>query len=126
MGKTIGCSIIIKDDFNNMLIVTKKVKKSQPNLWYLVGRNLRGKETTEKCINRAVKDDLKVNIFDLKIVDEYKISEDENFIIYTGNVKESINIGKDIVQYKWINKESVDSYDFAENEKEKILAYLNK
>ena len=126
MGKIVGCSVVIKDDFNNILIVQKKVKRNEPKLWYLVGRTLRGKETTEKCITRAVKDDLKVNVFDLKIIDEYKINDDENILLYTGNIKESINTGKDITLYKWIGIDNLNSYEFAEGEKERLLSCFNK
>ena len=43
MAKVVECSIIIKDDFNNVFIVQRKTKKNEPKLWYSVGKKVRGK-----------------------------------------------------------------------------------
>ena len=59
------CSIIIKDDFNNILISKRKGKKADEHLWYIFERKIKGRETPEKCANRAIKEDLKTIVFDL-------------------------------------------------------------
>ncbi len=127
MGKIIGCSIIIKDDFNNVLIVQRKVKKNEPKKWDIFSRNIRGKESPEKCINRAIKEDLKTIIFDLEPFKEYVIDEENQnkILVYTGCIKERIILHADIVMSKWINLKDVESYDFVSGVKEKLLDLAN-
>lgn len=128
MNKIIGCTLIIKDDFDNVLISRKKVKKNEPKVWSLFERILKKKETTEKCVNRIVKEDLKTIIFDLEPLDEYVINEEskESLLFYTGKIKEAITMGNSIAACKWVGKNSLDQYDFAPGEKEKILAFFDK
>ncbi len=123
MSKVAECSVIIKDDFNNVFIVRKKTKKNQPQLWYTVGRKIRGRENEEKCIARAVKDDLKSIVFNLIRIGEYILDEDLNEVcaVYEGGLKEKVVYGTDIAEGKWISANELDNYDFADGEKEKIL-----
>ncbi|MDV4149479.1 NUDIX domain-containing protein [Clostridium sp. AL.422] len=127
MNKIAECSVIIKDDFNNIYIVRRKTKRNQPQLWYLVGKKIRGKETEEKCIARAVKDDLKSIIFNLKKIGEAKVSEeaDDFAAIYVGELKEKVVYGTDIAEGKWVSIDELDNYNLAELEREKILCYKN-
>lgn len=126
MSKVAECSIIIKDDFNNIFIVRKKTKKNQPQLWYIVGRKIRGREIEEKCISRAVKDDLKSIVFNLARVGEYILDENLNEVcaVYEGVLKEKVVYGSDIVEGRWISTNELENFDFAEGEKEKILMYI--
>lgn len=126
MSKVAECSIIIKDDFNNIFIVRKKTKKNQPQLWYIVGRKIRGREIEEKCISRAVKDDLKSIVFNLARVGEYILDENLNEVcaVYEGVLKEKVVYGSDIAEGRWISTNELDDFDFADDEKEKILMYI--
>lgn len=124
MDKVTESSIIIKDDFNNIYIIRKKSKRNQPKLWSLVGRKLRGKDTTEKCILRAIKEDLKAVIFDLKEHKEIKLSED-TCMLFTGELKERITLGTDVVEGKWISSNQVEDFDFVPEDKAKIMQYFN-
>ena len=128
MKKVADCSVIIKDDFDNIFIVRRKTKRNEPKLWYLVGKKIRGKETEEKCIARAIKDDLKSIIFNLNKIGETKVKEetDELCAIYVGELKEKIVYGTDIAEGKWISLKELEAYDLAEGEKEKILYYTSK
>lgn len=126
MSKIAECSVVIKDDFNNFFIVRKKVKRNQPQLWYLIGKKIRGKETEEKCIARAVKDDLKSIIFNLEKIGETSIDNEETCALYVGELKEKIVYGTEIVEGEWINERQLDKFDLAPGEKEKILRYLNR
>lgn len=122
MSKVVECSIIIKDDFNNIFIVKRKTKRNQPKYWYTVGKKIKGRETEEKCIARAIKDDLKSIVFNLKKVGEIENKELEGVTsLYIGELKEKIVLGKDIEEGKWIKIDDIDNYEFAENEIEKIL-----
>lgn len=128
MGRIAECSVIIKDDFNNIFIVRRKTKRNEPKLWYIVGKKIRGKENEEKCIARAIKDDLKSIIFNLEKLGEIKISaeKDELCAVYLGQLKEKIVYGNDIVEGKWVSAKELENYDLAEYEKEKILCYINR
>ena len=128
MKKVAECSVIIKDDFDNIFIVRRKAKRNEPKLWYIVGKKIKGKETEEKCIARAVKDDLKSIIFNLKKIGETIVNEenDELCAIYVGELKEKIVYGTDIVEGKWVSLRELENYELAEKEMEKILYYTNK
>lgn len=128
MSRVAECSVIIKDDFNNIFIVRRKTKRNQPKLWYTVGKKIRGRETEEKCISRAVKDDLKSIVFNLEKIGEAKIDKetDNSCAIYMGELKEKVVYGTDIAEGKWVSRKELENYDLAEGEKEKILYYINK
>ncbi|MDU5108724.1 NUDIX domain-containing protein [Clostridium sp.] len=128
MARIAECSVIIKDDFNNIFIVRRKTKRNEPKLWYIVGKKIRGKETEEKCITRAIKDDLKSIIFNLEKLGETKINEENEEVcaVYLGQLKEKVVYGNDIVEGKWVSIKELENYDLAEYEKEKILLYVNK
>ncbi len=128
MSKITECSIIIKDDFNNIFLVRRKTKKNQPILWYTVGRKLKGRETEEKCIARAIKDDLKSLAFNVEKIGETIIDETlgEASSVYIGELKEKVVYGNDIAEGKWVSLQEVENYDLADGEKEKILLCLNR
>ena len=128
MNKITECSIIIKDDFNNIFLVRRKTKKNQPVLWYTVGKKLKGREIEEKCIARAVKDDLKSIVFNVEKIGETIVNEElgEVSSVYIGELKEKVVYGNDIVEGKWIRLEDLKNYDLADGEEEKISIYLNR
>ena len=128
MNKITECSIIIKDDFNNIFLVRRKTKKNQPILWYTVGRNLKWRETEEKCIAWAVKDDLKSIVFNIEKIGEtiIDVTLGEASSVYIGELKEKVVYGNDIAEGKWVSLKEVNNYDLADGEKEKISLYVNK
>ena len=87
MGKVVRCSIIIYDDFDNVLIAERGKKNERT--WGIFGKEIKGKETDEKCINKAIDKDLKCTIFDLKPFKDYT---------------------------KWIAKNKLNDYNFNEEE----------
>ena len=119
------CSIIIKDDFNNILISKWKGKKADEHLWYVFERKIKGRETPEKCANRAIKEDLKTIVFDLNQLCDLNVNEEETLRVFTGSLKEKITCGANITTYKWINKDDLDDYTFANGELEKINAFFD-
>lgn len=126
MAKIIECSIVIKDDFKNVFIVQRKAKRKEPKLWYLVGKKMKGKETTEKCINKAIKEDLKSIIFNLEPAFELEINDLESCLVYQGELKERVVYGTEIVEGRWISEREIDNYDFAPYEKEKLIKYFKR
>lgn len=118
------CSVIIKDDFNNILISKKKGKKSDENLWYIFERKIKAKETPEKCAHRIIKEDLKTIVFDLNKLCDLNICEGETLSVFTGFLKEKFTYGNNITACKWINKNDLKDYTFAGGELEKINAFF--
>lgn len=125
MTKVSECILIVKDDFNNVLILQKKVKKGQEESFIMINQKVRGKETEEKCINRSVKDSLKSIIFDLKKVKEYPLNEEENIGVYTGVLKDKIVLDKSLKSYAWINKRQMESYNLLDFHKTVLNDYFS-
>ena len=86
MGSLVKCSIIIYDDFGNVLLAERGKKNERT--WGLFGKDIKGKETDEKCISKAIDKDLKCTIFDLKSFKDYEIENGDILRVFTGTVKE--------------------------------------
>lgn len=115
-------AIIIYDDYKNVLVVHKK-NKEKNELWSLVDRELKGKETPEKCITKAVEKELGCTIFDLNLFKEYK-NNSEALLVYTGIIREHLTLNKSISKVKWINKRDIDETPFVNNEMEIIKDFF--
>ena len=126
MSKLVGCSLIIKDDFNNVLVVKKKVKRGQKEEWSLVNQKARSKESAEKCVNRGAKDILKSIVFDLKSLNEYVVNEenDEVIMTFSGTLKERITLDKNYKEYKWVNNVQLENYEIKEFDKQILNDFL--
>lgn len=116
MTKIVSCTLIIKDDFNNVLILKKKAKRGQEETWSLLTQKLRGKESDEKCLNRAMKDIFKSIIFNLEEFNEYELNQEdgESTKVYLGDLKERFVLDKSYDEAKWISKNDLDKYNFEE------------
>ena len=128
MGQIVKCSIIICDDFNGVLIADRgKSKKSLPRVWSIFGKDIKGKETTEQCITKAVDKDLKCTIFDVVPFKEYVFDEEskDTLLVYIGKVKEYITPHKDINAVKWITERELSTHDFTGGEKEILADFFN-
>ena len=101
------CSIIIKDDFNNILISKRKGKKADEHLWYVFERKIKGGAIFVHCLGRGA----------------------------TGGCV-SMPREKMIEILKWIDpkknpkilvipKDDLDDYTFANGELEKINAFFD-
>ena len=106
MGKVVRCSIIIYDDFDNVLIAERGKKNERT--WGIFGKEIKGKETDEKCINKAIDKDLKCTI--------YTLENNDILRVFTGTVKEYITCHKTISNTKWIAKNKLNDYNFNEEE----------
>lgn len=118
------CSIIIYDDFGNVLIA-ERGKKSE-RTWGIFGKELKGKETEEKCICKAVDKDIKCTVFDLKSFKEYNLEDEEVLKVFTGSVKEYITCHKTINSIKWIGKNNIENYNFNDEDKMILNDYFCK
>lgn len=120
MTNVVGCTLIVKDDFNNVLILKKKVKKGQEEVFSLINNKVKGKEVTERNVEKAVKNSIKCVVFDLKPLKEFIVDKETNekHIIYVGNIKERPILDKGYVDFKWINKRQIDEHNLENFEKE--------
>lgn len=127
MGKIVKCSIIIYDDFNAVLIAARGKNKLQ-KVWSNFSKDIKGKETAEQCVSKAIDKDLNCTIFDMAPFNEYVLSEDsgDTLLVYTGKVKHFINKHKDINAIKWITEKELNFYDFSSGEKEILLDFFMK
>lgn len=115
MGMVTKCSIIIYDDFGNVLIAERG--KRNERTWGIFGKEIKGKETEEKCISKVVDKDIKCTIFDLKPFKEYVLEDEKKLKVFTGGVKEYINCHKSINDIKWISKKNIEDYIFNDEDK---------
>ncbi len=120
MAKQVACSLIIKDDFHNVLILKKKVKRGEVESWSILTSKIRGKESHDKCITRGAKDILKSVIFDVEPFKEYIINEenDESVMVFTGRIKEKAILDKNYKECKWIGKRNIEDYNFLSLDKD--------
>jgi len=124
----IGCSIIIKDNDNKLLIAQRsKSKKKFSLLWETVGGALEDNETPEECIRREVREEINCSIQDLKIFKVYIINQDNRYvlIVYTGKINEQIQYNLEIEQIRWIDKSEIQKLNFCCNESEKLIDYYS-
>ena len=123
MSKTVGCTLLIKDDFNNVLVLNKKVKRGEEQNWSLLSEKNRGKESDEKCIDRAVKDVLKSIPFETKFIGEYE-SDYETFKVYSAILRERIVLHKNYKECKWVGKNELDKLNLLERDKNILKEYF--
>ena len=125
MPKVTGCVLIIRDDFNNVLTLQKKMKRGERESFIILNQKLKGKETEEKCVNKCVKDSLKSIIFDLHKTGEYKINDEEVVALYVGLLKERIVLDKAYIDYRWIGKRNIEDLNFEELHKNILVEYFS-
>ena len=122
MGSLVKCSIIIYDDFGNVLIAERG--KRNERTWGIFGKEIKGKETEEKCICKAIDKDIKCTVFDLKPFNEYNLDSEEKLKVFTGCVKEYITCHKNINSIKWIGKRNIEDYNFNDEDKMILRDYF--
>lgn len=123
MAKGDLCKVIIKDDFNNVLIIQKKLKKDELTPWTLVTKELKGRESDEKGAHRAVREDLKTIVFDLEKIKEDKIGENV-LVVYVGSIKERVSSNDNVENLQWVNKEKLEEYDIDKNDKDLLQSFF--
>lgn len=125
MEKVLRCSILIVDDFNNVLVAERGKGKGATKTWGLFGKEIKEKEDEEKCITKAVDKDIKCNIFDLKPFKEYFDEKDNGLKVFIGSIKEYITCHKSINQVKWIGKNDIDKYEFNQEDIKILKDFFN-
>lgn len=123
MGKVIRCSIIIYDDFGNVLVAERGKKNDK--IWGIFSKEIKGRETEEKCVFKAIDRDIKCTIFDLQPFNEYKLSEEESLKVFTGTIKEYITFHRSISSIKWIGKKEFEKFKFNEEDTKILSDFFN-
>lgn len=129
MNTYIGCSVIIYDDKNRVLVSQRSsIKKKFPLQWETIGGALEGTETPDECIRREVKEEINCNIHDLKLFNVYVINDDNRYvlIVYTGKINEEVHFNPEIEQVRWINRSEIEELSFCCNDHEKLSDYFNR
>lgn len=109
-------SIIIYDNYKNVLIIQKeKARKGESPLWSLPEREMKGKETPEKCIMKAIEKDLNNIIFDLDLYRTIDEGSEDCHYIFSGVSKGKLLLHKSLYDMKWVNVSDLDQYQFAVN-----------
>lgn len=128
METYIGCSIIIRNSENRVLIARRsKSKKKFPLMWETVGGALENNETPDDCIRREVMEELNCTINDLRLFKVYIINDDNRYvlIVYTGMLNGKVKQNSEIEQIRWIDRSELKMFNFCGNELEKLLDYFN-
>lgn len=129
MNEVIKTLIIIYDNYNNVLAIQRGNTKDNPRgIWSLVGKELKGKESEEACIIKAVEKNLGCGIFNLALFKEYSINGENNgkLVVYSGVVGGYITCHKSIGKIKWINEKEVETHNFSIEEKEILTDFFEK
>lgn len=127
MEKIIRCSIIIYDDFNNVLILQRgKVKKGEVATWSLIGKEVKGKSTPEKTIVKAMDKDTKCTVFDLEEVRKYDVNDTEQHVVFKGMIKERLTLHKDINEAAWVKLSDLNKYTLNEEDRKIIEEFYLK
>ena len=126
MMKCTACTLIIKDDFDNVLIFKKKVKRGQIGKWSLLTQNVRGKESDEKCLKKASNKILKTIIFDLEPYKDFLVNEelDEGVRVYMGGIKGRFVLDKSYDEAQWVRKDKLNEYEFEDFDKSIIADFI--
>ena len=103
MGKVVKSTIVIYDDFKNILIAERGKGKNTPKQWGLF------------------------TIFDLETFNEYSVNDnsDEIIQVYTGTVREYITTHKSINTVRWIGKKDIENYNFSDEDLKIIKEYFS-
>ncbi|MGL4740394.1 MAG: hypothetical protein ACRC41_06250 [Sarcina sp.] len=135
MSKIVYCEFIIKDDFNNVLVVKKKVKGETERKWELIGGGMRNRA---KFINSEEKEELDDALFTIMhtnfrtigfdvtefATEPYKMEGFEDLEvykkIYVAVLRDKAMFKKEILGKEWISSKDLDKFDFKGNER-KIL-----
>ncbi len=128
METYIGCSIIIHNSENKVLIARRsKSKKKFSLMWETIGGALEDSETPDECIRREVMEELNCTINDLRLFKVYIINDDKRYVlvVYTGKLYGQVQQNSEIEQVKWIDRSELEKFDFCGNELEKLLDYFN-
>ena len=111
--------IIYKDD--KFLIAQRNLKKSQGGLWEFPGGKIEKNETGEEALIREIKEefnaDIKVDTYIGENLHHYPEKDIKLIFFKATLLSDKIEL-LEHEDYKWINKEDKDNFEFAGADKE--------
>ena len=128
MGKIVRCSIVLYDDFKNVLIAQRgNGRKNNPIVWGIFEKEMKGKESTEKCITKIVDKELRCNIYDLEEIKKIELDDsgENTELLFCGKLKEKIVYSKDINEIMWLSEKNLDEVEIESAAKKKIAEFFS-
>lgn len=129
MNTFIGCSVIIYDGLERVLIAQRgRNKKTFPLLWETVGGALEENETPEECICRETEEEIGCKLHDLRLFKVYVVSESGNqhvLIVFIGRIDSEITLNYEIEDVSWIKVDDIDKFKFyTDNCRQKLIDFF--
>lgn len=106
----IGCGVIYRD---KKLLLVKKAKGEYKDKWEFPGGKRETNETTQKCIEREVMEEINCKCVVGELIYYYKIRE-KNMDLYFHNVyllNLDIKLSEEHTEYKWVSIEEAKKMD---------------
>lgn len=108
---------IIHNSTQILIAQRKPDCKLAPNMWEFPGGKLELNETPKECLVREIKEELNLDIQDLKLFDvvshNYNNEVNVVLIFFNATSKNSEFILKDCQNAKWIDRTQLKDFDFA-------------
>ncbi|MGL5764897.1 MAG: hypothetical protein ACRCX8_04580 [Sarcina sp.] len=133
MSKIVYCEFIIKDDFNNVLIVKKKIKGETVKKWELIGGGMRNRakfinsedqELLDEALFAIMHSNLRTIGFDVTefATEPYNLEsfegEEVYKKIYVAVLRDKAMFKKEILGKEWISPKELDNFDFKGKERD--------
>ncbi|MGD1700239.1 NUDIX hydrolase [Dapis sp. BLCC M229] len=116
MNKIQGCVIILFNSEKKILLVLRDDKDSIPfpNTWNLLGGILENGESPEECIRREIKEEIEIELGNIKFFQKYNVYEREHYIFWKKIDLEltqiKLNEGQRLAYF---SKDELDKYQLA-------------
>ncbi|MGB9883401.1 MAG: NUDIX hydrolase [Microgenomates group bacterium] len=122
-------AFIVKD--NKLLIVKKSLnEKVDPGLWVVPGGKIEKAEAIVDGLKREVKEEVNLEIDSYQWIGEDVFESNgfyfhaQHFLCTTSDNIKNIKLDKSLVDYYWLKKHEIKSFQFPENIKKRILQIL--
>lgn len=128
METSIGCSVIIHNTENKVLISQRSAsKRCFPLMWELVGGGLEAGEQPEDCIRREAMEEIGCELYDLQLFDVNILYDKDQYmgIVFTAIIKNEPKYNDEIIETRWVSKEEIGQYVFMTDGRERLEKYFN-
>lgn len=126
----LAVAAFIKDKNDKILIVKKSLHEQiDPGLWTIPGGKVRPEEPIVSALKREVEEEVGLQIDSFQWIGEDVFTSNDKFFhaqhFLCENVKvKKIKLEKNLIEFKWISKKELASYEFPPNIKKRLLTLL--